>query len=195
MNGLTLSLLPTGNQYYTVYPAASDQISVDGTTDIVNKIAEAIAIDPARCVILQGYSQGASATVNALALLNGTSADAVKAIFLIGNPLHKPGLACNVDDHGSNGSANALGLQLKLLPNSNVVPDAFVARTLDVCIPGDGICDSDNGVGFGTDGQHLLYGSDTNVQMLGYFFMTAILHHGSFLRSVLSLPDGLLGVL
>lgn len=195
MNGLTLSLLPTGNAYYTVYPADADQISVQATEDILSKVAEAVAIDPARCIVLQGYSQGAAATVNALALLNGTSADAVKAIYLIGNPLHKPGLTCNVDDHGGNDTVNALGLQLKLFPNSNVVPDAFLSRTLDVCIPGDGICDSDNGIGYGSEGQHLLYGADLNAQMMGYFFMTAILHHGSFLRDVLSLPDGLLGIL
>lgn len=195
MNGLTLSLLSGGNQYYTVYPAELDQISVEATEDILSKVAEAVQIDPARCIVLQGYSQGAAATVNALALLNGTSADAVKAVYLIGNPLHRPGLSCNVDDKGGNGTLDAIGLQLKLFPNSNVVPDSFLARTLDVCIPGDGICDSDNGIGYGSLGQHLLYGQDMNAQMMGYFFISAILHHGSFLRNILSLPGVLTGIL
>lgn len=134
MNGFTLANAPGGNQYFTVYPASWDQDSNNATSDIVSKIADLVKFDPAHCVILQGYSQGAAATTHALPLLSGASADAVKGVFMIGNPLHRPGLASNVDPKGGNSTTSAVGLEAKVFTQATSIPDAFINRTLDVCL-------------------------------------------------------------
>jgi hypothetical protein len=66
MNSRIRSTLSGGTTYNTVYPAGSNQNSQAGTADIVNKITTTLRTSPNECFILQGYSQGAQATVNAV---------------------------------------------------------------------------------------------------------------------------------
>jgi predicted esterase len=94
MNQRVQAALTGGKIYNTVYPAGSDQNSAQGTTDIINKITTTLRTSPNECFILEGYSQGAQATVNAMSRLTGTSFDAVKGVFLIGDPAHKASLSC-----------------------------------------------------------------------------------------------------
>lgn len=130
INSRVTQQLPGGKIYNTVYAAGFSQNSAQGTADIVNRVASTLRASPNECFILQGYSQGAAATVNALSKLTGTSADAVKGVFLIGNPMHKSGLACNVDANGGKTTANVSGLSALM---GIGIPQAWVSKTLDVC--------------------------------------------------------------
>ena len=130
MNSKITSQLPGGKIYNTVYPADFSQVSTVGTADIVNQVQRGLQSNPSQCFILQGYSQGAAATVNAMSKLTGASYDAVKGVFLIGDPMHKSGLACNVDNNGGTATKNVNGLSAML----GGIPSNWVSKTLDVCI-------------------------------------------------------------
>lgn len=130
MNSNIMSKLPGGKLYNTVYPAGADQDSSAGTTDIINHIQTTLQTSPNECFILQGYSQGAAATVNALPKLTGASMAAVKGVFLIGDPEHKSGLTCNVDNMGGTTTRNVNGLE----SYQGGIPSNWVPLTLDVCI-------------------------------------------------------------
>jgi hypothetical protein len=131
MNSRVQSAVSGGKLYNVVYPASSDQNSSAGTADIINKITNTLKTNPNECFILEGYSQGAQATVNAMPKLTGANFDAVKGVFLIGNPSHKAGLACNVDEKGGDSTKNVNGLSTAA---GNVIPNNWIAKTLDVCI-------------------------------------------------------------
>lgn len=128
-----MSQLPGGTVYNTVYPASYSQDSSAGTQDIINHIKTTLSSNPNECFILEGYSQGAAATVNALVQLTGTANTAVKGVFLIGDPLHKAGLSCNVDSNGGTTTRNVNGISEYY--GSNSIPSGFVSRSLDVCDP------------------------------------------------------------
>jgi hypothetical protein len=129
MNSQILSSVSGGNEYDTVYPADASQNSASGTSDIVNHITTTLASDPSHCFILEGYSQGAAATVNAMSQLTGAKFTAVKGVFLIGNPEHKSGLACNVDTNGGTTTKYVNGLSVY----QGGIPSTWVSKTLDVC--------------------------------------------------------------
>lgn len=131
MNSRVRSALSGGTIYNTVYPAGFSQNSAAGTSDIVRQVQSGLASDPDRCFILEGYSQGAAATVNALSRLTGAQFDAVKGVFLIGNPLHTAGLACNVDQNGGATTRNTRGISAGF---GGGIPANWVSKTLDVCI-------------------------------------------------------------
>nr|CFW93880.1 cutinase 2 [Blastobotrys adeninivorans] len=169
MNRNILSQVPGGVEYDTIYPAGWSQISTQGTLDIVNKVQSTLRSDPDHCFVLEGYSQGAAATVSALPKLTGDSFDAVKAVFLIGNPMHKSGLECNVDTLGGKSTAYANGLEAYL----GGIPDEWVSKTMDVCNFGDGVCDTLTGIGI--TAQHLDYPLDANVQKMGADFVVKAL--------------------
>lgn len=133
MNRNILSQVPGGVVYNTVYPADYSQNSASGTQDIINHIKTTLQSNPNECFILEGYSQGAAATVNALVQLTGTANAAVKGVFLIGDPLHKAGLSCNVDSNGGITTRNVNGIEEYY--GSNSIPSGFVSRSLDVCDP------------------------------------------------------------
>lgn len=86
--------------------------------------------NPEECIILQGYSQGASATCDALPELTGPAFDAVKGVVLLGNPEHQPNLACNVDGVGGNKTFKAKGFFSIAKPG---IPDEWVSKSLDIC--------------------------------------------------------------
>ncbi|GAC94028.1 cutinase [Pseudozyma hubeiensis SY62] len=165
MNSRILLSVPGGSEYDTVYPADFTQISTLGTMNIVAKVKNTLASNPDACFILEGYSQGAAATVAALPQLTGSAFDAVKAVILIGNPDHKPNLACNVDNNGGKSTAGFSGISALLSPG---IPSNWVDKSLDICILGDGVCASQTG--FGITFQHLLYPTDSNVQSMGANF-------------------------
>ncbi|KAI0908708.1 carbohydrate esterase family 5 protein [Ustulina deusta] len=165
MNSQITSLLSGGKIYNTVYPAGLDQNSASGTQDIINQISTTLSSSPDECFILQGYSQGAAATVNALPSLTGASFDAVKGVFLIGDPDHKSGLACNIDSSGGTTTKDVNGLSAAL---SDGIPDEWISKTSDVCAFGDGVCDTTHGAGI--NAQHLSYIGDVSTQELGASF-------------------------
>ncbi|KAF5971644.1 putative cutinase 1 [Fusarium bulbicola] len=166
MNSQITSQVPGGKIYNTVYPAGYDQNSAQGTQDIIREVNSVLASNPSECFILEGYSQGAAATVNALSQLTGSAGDAVKGVFLIGDPLHKSGLACNVDNNGGTTTTNVNGLEAF---GGGGIPQNWISRTLDVCIFGDGVCDTTHG--FGINAQHLQYPIDAAAQNLGTTFV------------------------
>jgi hypothetical protein len=55
----------------------------------------------------------------------------VKGVFLIGDPAHKSGLTCNVDNNGGTTTRNVSGLSAAL---GTGIPSNWVSKTLDVCI-------------------------------------------------------------
>jgi hypothetical protein len=115
------------------------------------------------CFILEGYSQGAAATVDAMPQLTGANFDAVKGVVLIGNPKRKSGLACNVDNNGGTTTRNTNGIQAGFGGRGGI-PSNWVSKVLDICIKGDRVCDSSGG-GFGIiTPQHLQYGNDAGTQ-------------------------------
>ncbi|KAF4991686.1 hypothetical protein FGRMN_7659 [Fusarium graminum] len=166
MNSRITSKLPGGKVYNTVYAAGFDQNSAQGTRDIVNKVNSVLASNPSECFILEGYSQGAAATVNALSQLTGSASTAVKGVFLIGDPLHKSGLECNVDNRGGTTTKNVNGISAF---GGRGIPQDWISRTLDVCIYGDGVCDTTHGSGI--NGPHLQYPRDSSTQDLGTTFV------------------------
>ncbi|CAG2003247.1 unnamed protein product [Fusarium graminearum] len=162
MNSQITSQVSGGKIYNTVYPADFSQNSASGTRDIVRKVNSVLSSNPSECFILEGYSQGAAATVNALSQLTGSAKDAVKGVFLIGNPLHKRGLECNVDNKGGDTTKNVSGISAF---GGGGIPQDWVSKTLDVCIYGDGVCDTTHGSGI--NGPHLQYPRDSSTQDLG----------------------------
>jgi hypothetical protein len=129
MNANIQSQKSGGKVYNTVYAADASQNSAAGTADIVRKVQSTLQTNPNECFLLEGYSQGAAATVNALPKLTGSSFTAVKGVFLIGDPEHRSGLACNVDTNGGTTTKNVNGLSYAL----GRIPDNWVSKTLDVC--------------------------------------------------------------
>lgn len=166
MNSRVTAALSGGKIYNTVYAADYSQNSAAGTTDIVNKITATLRTSPNECFILEGYSQGAQATVNAMSKLTGANFNAVKGVFLIGDPAHKSGLTCNVDNNGGTTTRNVNGLSASV---GGGIPSNWVAKTLDVCIYGDGVCDTTHGQGI--NAQHLQYPNDAPTQNLGSTFI------------------------
>lgn len=131
MNTRVTGALSGGKIYSTVYAASFSQNSAAGTTDIVNKVTSTLRTNPRECIILEGYSQGAQATVNAMSRLTGANFDAVKGVVLIGNPAHKAGLTCNVDNNGGTTTRNVNGMSGRF---GQGIPSNWVSKTIDVCI-------------------------------------------------------------
>lgn len=99
--------------------------------------------------------------------LTGQFFDAVVAVFLVGNPLHKPNLVCNLDPNGGKTTVGASGISSAL---GQGIPQDWLANTNDVCAFGDGICDRASG--FGITAQHLSYPVSQPTQNLGTKFIT-----------------------
>jgi len=129
MNSAVMSKKSGGSIYNTVYSAGITQMSAKGTADIVRKVSSTLSSNPNTCFILEGYSQGAAATTNALSKLTGKSFDAVKGVFLIGNPMHHKGKACNVDTKGGKSTMDVNGMSAAL----GGIPENWVSKTMDVC--------------------------------------------------------------
>ncbi|OAR00492.1 hypothetical protein LLEC1_00817 [Akanthomyces lecanii] len=181
---------PGGKIYNVVYPADLDQVSTAATEDascyplprqrgqsanqflqnlqIINQIHSTLATNADECFILEGYSQGATATIDAMFNITDAAFAAVKGVFLIGDPVHKAGLACNVDISGGDSTFDVNGVYVAAGLKTGI-PDAWVPKTLDVCNYGDGICDIKHGDGI-TE-QHLAYIMDEGAHKLGIDFI------------------------
>lgn len=64
-------------------------------------------------------------------MLTGAAFNAVKGVFLIGDPDHKAGLTCNVDANGGTTTRNVNGIEAF---GNNGIPSNWVSKSLDVCI-------------------------------------------------------------
>ncbi|OAA62396.1 Cutinase [Akanthomyces lecanii RCEF 1005] len=168
MNKNVMSERSGGKIYNVVYEAAWDQNSKPGTKDLINQVGKILGQDASECIILEGYSQGATVVVDALRQLTGASFDAVKGVFLIGDTRHEPGLACNVDMQGGDKTKDTAGL---LYEDGNGIPQNWVSKTLDVCNVGDSVCDRDSGNGTTITKEHLAYPGDAGVQNMGTKFV------------------------
>ncbi|OAQ98089.1 hypothetical protein LLEC1_06708, partial [Akanthomyces lecanii] len=167
MNRNIHSQRPGGKTYSTVYFADTVHNPAIGTEDILKHLNSTLNSSPDECFIVQGYSQGAAATVGALPYITGAAFDAVKGVFLIGNPLHKAAPACNVDINGGTSTLDVNGAFI--FPNTTLrVPDSWVSKTLDVGNFGDGVCDSTHGKGITVE--HYDYITNFSVQGIGAGF-------------------------
>ncbi|KAI5208163.1 hypothetical protein E4T39_01460 [Aureobasidium subglaciale] len=138
-------------------------------------IHKQLEVNPDMCFILEGCSQGAAAVVDALQQISGPSFDAVKGVFLIGNPLHKASLACNVDSAGGTSTRRvdgSGGLGFEIRPG---IPSPWVSKSLDVCARGDSVCDSASP---GDISEHATYANDSAVQLQGSTFLIGRLFQG-----------------
>jgi hypothetical protein len=63
---------------------------------------------------------------------SGAGFDAVKGVFLIGNPRRKPGLPCNVDNLGYTSTKDSVGAEYAL--GEAPIPSQWYSKTLDVCM-------------------------------------------------------------
>ncbi|OAR01861.1 hypothetical protein LLEC1_01797 [Akanthomyces lecanii] len=131
---------------------------------LINQVAKILGQDASECIILEGYSQGATVVVDALRQLTGASFDAVKGVFLIGDTRHEPGLACNVDMQGGDKTKDTTGL---LYADGNGIPQDWVSKTLD----GDSVCDRDSANGTTITEEHLAYPGDAGLQSMGAKFV------------------------
>lgn len=131
MNQQITSQVRGGTIYNTRYAAGFSQNSAAGTRDILSQIDTTLRRDPGHCFILQGYSQGAAATVNAIDQISESDPrfNAVRGVFLIGSPMRRAGLACNVDTNGGTRTRNVNGISRAL----GRIPERWVAKSLDVC--------------------------------------------------------------
>ncbi|OAA38257.1 Cutinase [Beauveria brongniartii RCEF 3172] len=168
MNQKVLAEHAGGKVYDVVYAASWFQNSAPGTKDLINQVGEILAQNPSECLILEGYSQGATVVVDALRKLTGPAFDAVKGVFLIGNTRHERGLACNVDMQGGDKTKYTTGI---LFLTGLGIPTDWVLKTLDVCNVGDSICDVDSGHGTLITDQHLAYPADAGLQDMGAKFL------------------------
>lgn len=177
MDNAVIDGVSGGQIYNVVYPADIDQDSSAATADIINQVRTAIAgtsstgalvLPP--CMVIQGYSQGAAAVVDALQNLTDTAAmNVIKGVVLLGNPRHKPNLTCNIDPQGQDSTFGAVGAA-NLLGFASV-PDEYISRTADICIEGDGICDTAHALG--VNQAHQSYPFDNATQSTGASFSAA----------------------
>ncbi|KAG4443429.1 hypothetical protein IFR05_001108 [Cadophora sp. M221] len=175
----TLSAVPGGIEYDTVYPAGDDTQS-QGAADIINYINSGLIPCPDQKYALLGYSQGATATAEALNHFNDTSSagfQAISAALVIGNPTHVPNQAANFDQNGGRATFGATGA-LTPFPRYTKISPAWYATTKlrDICYENDAVC-----VGLTLSAivnlfaNHLLYGSTPSVQSQGSAFLISLL--------------------
>ncbi|KAJ6783274.1 hypothetical protein PWT90_06152 [Aphanocladium album] len=174
MNKNVLAQRSGGKIYNVVYPASWNQNSAPGTKDVLDQIGKLLAKDASECIILEGYSQGATVVVDALRNITGPAFNAVKGVFLIGNTRHEPGLACNVDMQGGDKTKNTEGL---FYEEGKGIPDNWVSKSLDVCNVGDSVCDVESGNGTTITQEHLAYPGDKGLQNMGAEFLTLQFHN------------------
>ncbi|KAK3646072.1 hypothetical protein LTR56_008689 [Elasticomyces elasticus] len=168
MNANIRSQVSGGQTYNTVYAADASQNSAAGTADIVREINAVLAQRPNECFILENPLVPETSAdwchPNDLEI-TGAAFTAVRGVFLIGDPEHRSGLACNVDQNGGTTTKNVNGLSAAL----GGIPSNWISKTLDVCKYGDGVCDTTHG--YGINAQHLAYPTSTSVQNLGTQFV------------------------
>ncbi|KAL2066869.1 hypothetical protein VTL71DRAFT_1293 [Oculimacula yallundae] len=175
----TLSAVPGGIEYDTVYPAGSDTQS-QGAANIINYINAGLVDCPTQKYALLGYSQGAGSTAEALNHFNNTSSAgfvAIRAALVIGNPVHVPNQPANFDQNGGRATYGATGSLTPFAYYIKISP-AWYAKTKvrDICYVDDIVC---NGLMFSAiqngGANHVLYGSTASVQSQGSNFLIPLL--------------------
>ncbi|PWN27185.1 alpha/beta-hydrolase [Jaminaea rosea] len=177
---ITKALKPEGKEHDTVYAASWYQNSNAGTGDIIKQVSEA---EPGHCFILEGYSQGATATVNALQHLNDHY-DRILGVILFGNPCRSQGTpmlpATPQEDHKmpfwmSKDSPGILVGTLLCPTLDGVVPKNWRSKVMDICQPGDAMCARGwawvNGL---VTDEHAGYGTNENAQRKAFDFATGV---------------------
>ncbi|MEU9804886.1 cutinase family protein [Mycobacterium sp. NPDC050853] len=146
--------------YAVNYPASFDWVRAgDGANDMSFHVQEVARNCPNTQFVLGGFSQGA-AVVDVLMGTNGTGLtfnnplptdleQRVAAIVLIGNP--------------RNWQVNGMSLELS-------IKDSQRSKVIDICNPGDGICDP-NGGGLGP---HMQYKSDGSADRAADFVVNRL---------------------
>jgi hypothetical protein len=115
--------------------ALSEQQGVDG---LVGAIRHSYAGGcAARPVLLAGYSQGAEVVILAVNELTARQQAGV-TVALFGNPSYLPGRPGDFP-----GRAAASGVRPAVLDVAFELPTAVRSRTIDICAPGDGVCNVD----------------------------------------------------
>ncbi|MDT4919847.1 MAG: hypothetical protein QOI15_749 [Pseudonocardiales bacterium] len=89
---------------------------------------------PERSVLLAGYSQGAEVVIRSVNRLTPGQQEHV-AVALFGNPSYVSGVAGDYP-----GGTGADGVRPSLLHLAYQLPNEVRFRTIDVCAPGDGVC-------------------------------------------------------
>jgi pimeloyl-ACP methyl ester carboxylesterase len=87
-----------------------------------------------RPVLLAGYSQGAEVVTLGVTALPARVRDHV-TVALFGNPSYLPGKPGDFP-----GGTSAVGVRPALLSVAFQLPTAVRQRTIDICAPGDGVC-------------------------------------------------------
>jgi hypothetical protein len=91
----------------------------------------------ARPVLLAGYSQGAEVVILAVNELTAHQQASV-TVALLGNPSYLPGRPGDFP-----GRVAASGVRPAVLDVAFQLPTAVRSRTIDICAPGDGVCNVD----------------------------------------------------
>ncbi|ACV77914.1 cutinase [Nakamurella multipartita DSM 44233] len=139
----------------------------DGVADTVRQIQVVLerSCNPSPQIVLMGYSQGALVITTALSqLTNQQQKQAIKAVYLIGDPLYNASKSYSYGGKTGNGiltlpvagylagllaahgtpASLAVSAFLKNLAGVNAVarplPAAFASRAYDYCIPQDPMC-------------------------------------------------------
>ena len=174
MRNQTLTTVPGGTAYNTVYPAGQDTEGLGGA-DIVRYINAGLIACPQQKYALLGYSQGAVAVAIALANYTTGSAgyNAIAAALVVGNPTKIANKDVDIDQNGGTTTKQYTGVYTND-PNRAKIPENWYqsGKLLDICYQDDLVC-----VGliptallnFGAN--HGKYGSTPSVQSIGAKFL------------------------
>lgn len=176
----TFAKVPHGSLYNTVYPASTEDGSVyKGAAAIVDFIDNGIRTCPQQSYALLGYSQGASATNIALrnyTRIGSPGYQAIKAVFLVGNPEHKPYQAANYDEKGGKTTNGFIGSGYF---SGARTPEIWYQNTrlLDLCYIDDIVCNGPTADAAKNKlVNHVRYGNTASVQDIGTNFLIGSLY-------------------
>ncbi|KAG7566903.1 hypothetical protein FFLO_01404 [Filobasidium floriforme] len=130
-----LNAVSGGSNYEVMYPAIADFLNGprQGARDLLSHVQSTLSSCPDTKFVLVGYSQGAMVVVNA-ENDNSLPVDSVVATILYGNPYWRAGQPENAGTATiGSGSAALTGIR---------TPEAYRAKTHDVCNRGDNVCTS-----------------------------------------------------
>ncbi|KAE8236747.1 hypothetical protein A4X13_0g9041 [Tilletia indica] len=170
----TLNNLPNGAAVDVDYPAQASVASTQAGVSWVRRyLQEANQACPQQKYALLGFSQGAMVMAEAaggFASAGDPVYDAIKVVFMAGNPFHVPNRVGNVDEQGGHSTAAAPGTAMKDDPNPAEL-DRFAAdgKVMDVCLAADPICNSAH---HGSSA-HGSYGGSQNVQAMAARFVVS----------------------
>jgi len=113
----------------------SEQLGADRLSAAIRRSYAGGCAD--RAVLLAGYSQGAEVVIRAVNALT-TRQQAGVTVAVLGNPSYLPG---KTGDYP--GRTAAKGVRPALLSFAYQLPTPVRSRTIDICAPGDGVCNVD----------------------------------------------------